>query len=422
MVAKRGLRDMPGRRSPSTTWYKWACVFALITLVNVVTHLDQALSDESAALLASLERQKESPAFLFLNGFNASKQDSPARLGLVLLQAYQGGSQDGMSAETGHSPIELPAGELFCRLREEGCVAALFQSGRIDVLLQRHETLLSRLYKFYEFDEFATLTEPSFDEQVPPYSFLSAAARLRLLEAIRIYHNGAPGDAVEDLMANLAGARAAMARQDNLLGKMVLLMVISDILDVASVMVTSAGLAVEEIPEFSDSEKDFRLVAAREFSSMWNLLREEDKDPGVFAPFLDFPGWTLRKVFKPTMTLNAAAPVYYRLERMARMSPGQFTAEIEKGTWLAPGSSRLLNATGDNILSAVRDYDEYAARLLDINVKIAVFNHLHHSGKYATSFINPYYPDDRADANAKRICVSGPLEDSRGFRCLRVAL
>lgn len=228
------------------------------------------------------------------------------------------------------------------------------------------------------------------------------------------------------MLTQFSIVRRANELQDNLVGKVVLLLAQSDILDVLSVILSETDTQIEEIPRLSASEKGFGRVSAREFGVLYYGLKSLDKHPDFFeidGDFSDAPERLVRALYKPNMTINALAPLYLLPEKLAVLSPAEFAQELENLERYIPSTSIIRNPIG-NILLGIEGpaYERYVARFHDLDVKIALFNQLHHSELAASSLINPYYGSEIPRLENGRLCFSGPLETKSSLRCLVVEL
>ncbi len=68
------------------------------------------------------------------------------------------------------------------------------------------------------------------------------------------------------------------------------------------------------------------------------------------------------------------------------------------------------------------EFDEYVARFSDFDAKLALFNQVHVFNRGLDSMNNPYYGPETPEHSDKKLCFSGPLEDKRSLRCLRVKI
>ena len=250
--------------------------------------------------------------------------------------------------------------------------------------------------------------------------------RIRLLEAIDSYNGGDISGAVESLVSQFSLVRGANGRHDNLLGKVILLVIQSEILDVLSVILSESGFQVSEIARLSASEKDFGMVSAREFGILYYGFKSLDKHPQFFeleGEFSNVPEWLVRAAFKPNMTINALAPLYLLPEKLAALSPAEFAQEVADLESYTPSTSVLRNPAG-NVLLGIEGpaYEEYVARFHDLDVKISLFNQLYYLGLDTSSLINPYHGSETPTFENGRLCFSGPMEDKSFLRCLSIEL
>lgn len=400
-------------------------ILAIVALV-LFSQVDDDLSDQATDLIGRLEPDAASESYLYLSGIFAGEDESPALVGKSLLEEYRK-LEANESYEVAQYPdakkLVLPTGEAFCRSWEEGCLEYLF-SAEVDAekLLKDHGILVSRSNRFLEFSEYKTLTKPTVTELYPPYQYIAAAERLKVLGAISAYKNGGTVTAIESLSDQFEKLRKSLALQDNLIGKLVFLMKLSEVVDVLSIVLTNEDLGAEEIPGLSGSEKSFYMIAAREFGMSYHTLKSLDRHPEFFEVAGNVPGWLTRMVYKPNMTINAVAPKYYRLDRLAQLSPVDFAKEAEPEDRLQLSTSKLRNAAGGVLIAISPGLDKYVAHFHDFDAKLALFNQVHHLKLAPDSMQNPYYGHETPKESDGKLCFSGPLEDKRSLRCLRVKI
>ncbi|MGY0588448.1 MAG: hypothetical protein ACW7DY_22420, partial [Paraglaciecola chathamensis] len=175
------------------------------------------------------------------------------------------------------------------------------------------------------------------------------------------------------------------------------------------------------IPALSPSEKSFAMIASREFGMSYYTFKGLDKHPEFFERGSKVPGWLTRFVYKPNMTINAVAPTYLELERLALLSPAEFAKQIDVSHSSAPSTSKLRNYVG-SILIAVSSpqYAEYVARFQDFEAKLALFNQVHYVKLTLDRMENPYYGNETPKEAEGSLCFSGPLDDKKSLRCLKV--
>ena len=400
-------------------------VTAIVFLV-LLAQIDDELSEQAVDLLNRLEADAESESYLYLYGLFAKETDSPESVGKTLLEEYK----ESITAESyqlvdypDSDKLPLPKGDAFCRSWEDGCLEYLFSSD-IDAkaLLSKNKTLMTRSNTFLEFNEYKTLSKPTIREVYPPYQYIAAAEHIKVLEAISAYKDGYSKKAIDSLLEQFVKLRKSMELQDNLIGKLVFLMKLSEILDVLSVILSNEDMVAEKIPSLSQSEKSFYMIAAREFGMSYYTLQNLDRNPEFFEMGGNFPRWITRMVYKPNMTTNAVTPIYYRLERLAQLSPSDFAKQSGTEDSVRLSTSKLRNFVGDTLIAISPEFDKYVARFHDFDAKLALFNQVHHLKLELHAMQNPYYGNEKPKEVDGGLCFSGPLKDIRNLRCLRVKI
>jgi hypothetical protein len=401
-------------------------ILPFLPIIVLFGQIDDDLSPKATELINTIAVDAESDAYLYLLGISANESDSPEKVGVNLLNEYRKQESDDSYTVVDYQDakkIPLPQGEIFCKAWKEGCLEALFVSDiDINKLKVKYSTLLARLNRFHEFNEYKTLTKPSAFEQYPPYKYILAAERIEVLYAIATYKTGKPKKAIALLQHQLARVRKSLKLQDNLIGKMVFLMKSSEVVDVLSVIVAQAGADIKAISELTISEKDFSVVSAREFTMSYYLLKELDRNPELFRMGGNLPSWFTRIVYKPNVTINTITPDYYRLVRISRLKPAEFVNELGNDRSSISLISNLRNYVGNVLIGISTGYDEYVARVMDFETKIHLFNRLYHYQDELETVSNPYYPSDKTEASGDNACFRGPLEDKRFLRCIRIKM
>lgn len=403
-------------------------IIPLLAFLIFVAQFDDDLSGDASRLLKAVEAPGSSESYLYLAGIYANESESPEELGRKLLKEYRKQEADEsylVIAYQDSRKIALPEGELFCQTWKDGCLETLFYSDfDIDVINKEHEVLISRINTFHTFKDYRTLTKPLVTEYLPPYRFISAAERIVVLNAISEFKRGKGGVAMAALFRQFGEVKAALEQQDTLIGKLIFLMTLSDIVDVASIIISQEPGAVEAglIPRLEHPIRDFSLVAAREFGLSYYTFRSLDRHPEIFEVGGNFPGWMTRMVYKPNMTINAITPTYVRLEWLAKRTPAEFSQEIERGDVNPITTSKLRNFVGGILIDIPSNFDEFVARFMDFEAKLALFNQRYHARGEYLDLDNPYYEGEPPEVLEEKVCFSGPLEDKRNLRCLRIKM
>jgi len=403
-------------------------IVPLLVILVYLTQIDDDMSVEATKLIKKVEVAGNSKSYLYLLGIYANENEYPEDVGRGVLEEYRR-----LEADNSYEIVEyqeskripLPEGEIFCGAWEEGCLKILFSSEvDIESLFQEHEVLIYRSNKFFDFIEYTTLAKPAINEQFPPYQYIRAAERIKVLRAISTYKNGNAQEAINSLFTQFSKLRKSLELQDSLVGKLVFLMKLSEIIDVSSIIISKEESNIEIIPRLSLAEKNFNIVLAREFGVAYYTFKELDKNPEFFEMGGDFPGWIIRIVYKPNMTINAITPIYSRLERLAQLTPSNFSREIENRNATSISTSWFRNYIGAALITIMSSpsLDEYLARFMDFDTKILLFNQVHHFKRKLTDVKNPYYENETPEELDGMACFNGPLEDKKFLRCLRLKI
>lgn len=397
-----------------------------IIVLFVVSQIDDDLDPRAMQLIQKIDDTSKSQSYLLLNGIFAAANENPIEVGKQLLDDYNNSLQDQsyqIVEYDKNKKLALPNGEFFCKIAEEQCIETLFKTPiTINDIYPSHQVLLERLNKFHKLGDFKTLTKPLLTEPTPEYSYLLKAERLKSLVAISAHQQGESEHAISMLFNQFTTVRKSLATQDTWVGKLMFLMVLSDVIDITSVIITQEKLNGSLITQLTPAETSFEIIAAREFSMGYYVYKELDKSPDFFQIGGDTPEWFVRMIYKPNMTINATLPTYLRLERLATLSPSEFTAETKK-LRNPPKTSAFRNYVGSVLLNvASPDLDTYVARTFDLNAKIKLFNQLHFLKKNPNEIMSPFDGITTPTLLDNMLCFDAPLEDEKLIRCLRTRL
>ncbi len=393
------------------------CLVALFVMLSI----DDKLTDDTKTLINSLMKTNDSEAFVYALGIYAAIDENPVVVGSSLLKKYQE-SELNDSYEINEYPatkkLSLPTGELFCSFREDECLNILFYSGiNLEKLIKKHDVLTQRIVTFYNYFEYTTLTKPFVTEPFPPLQYLSAAARLQLLNAIHIHRNGNSQLAMSVLNSLLFHLRHALSLQDTLLGKMLFLQELSDVVDTMSIIYHQSNTRIDKIAPLNISEKTLAQIFAREFAAHYNTFEYISKQTEHLRKGVRVPLWIIRLWYKPNMTINAVTPYFKKLALLSELPHVQFVEDIKKVNTVDLSTSNFRNYYGNFLIAiSIPTYDKYISRLLDFDAKLILFNHLNKNIKTTP---NPYYKYAVPVILDDRVCFEGPLEDRHLIRCLR---
>ncbi|VAX09726.1 hypothetical protein MNBD_GAMMA26-1180 [hydrothermal vent metagenome] len=414
-------------------------IIVFLTAFGVLAlQIDDELNPAASQWVEKVNSAEESEAYLFLMGIFAKKSEDPIQVGRAIYQSIREGEERYLSKKSPFNytdypqeeRINLPEGDLLCVVWEEGCLKTIFQDlQKIQTALKDHAMLLERYHEFIKKGEYRTLARPMITEPIPPFQYLLAGHRLNSMSAIINASNGNAEVAVKSLYSNITRLRGALVHQDTLLGKMFVLMMLSENLDVISILTERYKLdGLDEIRPISKEERDFELPMAREFSMSYNFLRDLDRNPELWEVGGEAPGWVVRVFFKPNMSINAVYPGYDNVAKASQLSQKEFAGYVENKSHLSVPKESLRNYIGSVInRTEGATMIKYVGYFYDINCKIALLNSLlatKNGKKGLFDAVNPYGTTDKpvVHENGDKLCFDGPLPDERNLRCLTIKI
>lgn len=406
--------------------------------------IDDELNPEVERFLAQSKVSDNSEAYLYLMGIDALADENPSEIGKQVFESIQ---QNESLATSDVEPIELldmtdenklplPSSERFCSSWHEDCFETIFSNNDdLAEILSSNAILLQRYQTFINMSDYHTLAKPTASEIFPPYSYLAKGNRLVILKAVQTAQTADPAQAVTILMDNISVLRQQLKSADNLIGKMIYTALISDNLDALSIFIHQQNIAFgHEIVSVSLAERNFEVAMVREFALIYDVYTSLDKNPEFFAQAgfeneSTAPKWLVKTVFKPNMSVNEAYLFYENIATRSQLKQQDFASGAENNEQLQIQTSSIRNYAGSILNNiAYPDFDKYIARLFDLNAKIALFNQTADSTELPadlSTIQNPYYGTGNTayySDDGKNICLTGPLENDRNQRCLRVKM
>ena len=321
---------------------------------------------------------------------------------------------------------------LFCDAWKDGCISELFSiRHNLDLILNKHTTLIKRYYEFIELNDFDTLTVPYESEPFPPYHYLAKVNRLVLLDAINLSKNGDINKAIEKVKENILSWRKLITSADNLIAKAVCINILAENIDILSVLIrNNSSLTDLKLDPLTKSELDFAPAMSRELAYFYYLFENIYMDSDTSEERDLLAQYITRALMKPNMSTNIIYSNYKYAAHTSLVSPKEFSKIIESAdnsVYNVPISIRNLGGAFTLIYGKPYFY-RYVGRIHDLNIKIKLFNKLidiNSPDVEHQEIENPYFFDNRTtniSENKKWVCFDGPLEDERMVRCLRLGL
>lgn len=419
-------------------------IFCVMTVFLTVILSDTDLAPGAVKLIDLVEKQtvSKSEAYEYLMGIDAPIGENPLTQGrkkvafiLKEQEKYLKGKGYELSYEDGglENQLLLPEGELFCLLREEGCLDKIIEENLdISELEQKHSVLIERYRTFIEFNVFATKTIPTFFEEYPKYQYISAAIRLIQLKIIGLFRQGKFEEARLVFIQNVKDVTHFIKVSDTFVGKLIFVEQLSGFLDIYSILIRKYKIKQNiNLELLNINEVNLDLPVAREFvlsyySNRTLYLDQSNNEIGMFEKIGIWLG------YKVNIIANEVLPLYEYTIGLSNLKPKEFSSNLgnidfKKLSFL----NGIRNFYGNKVIDLSRVFinlDDYVARFFDLNIKISLFNVLLDQGLFDDEtliLVNPYSEaEDRLtiSRNTKKLCMSGPLEDKRSLRCLHIAL
>jgi hypothetical protein len=388
---------------------------------------DEPLSADARAWLEQAQvDDRQSRAYVFLNGLDADPGQTPEALGAARLQAYRDwrrshGPLDEGFAEPRVATLALPQGPLFCAVEKEGCLTTLLSgvSGWVETDEQR--LLRERYWEFLQLDDYRNLLEASLIAPLPPHRYLLSGQQLLTLQLLKVAQEGEGEQVRARLDEELHLLRGQLRRADTLIAKMILARMVERNMFWQAVLYRKGLMPVpSSVPAFDDAERSLLMPLQHEFQGMALLFEALPEAENSLGEWL-----MLRWGLRPQMSTNASLTFYQPAAELSRRSPEVFVGELQQlpaaqwqRSWRNPMGNVLLEI-------GAPDYRRYAVRLQDPEAYRRLLQGLSQlpqgtpSAEQLRAFDNPYYPGQPAQLDEQgRLCFAGPMLEDDGARCL----
>jgi hypothetical protein len=426
-------------------WGLAAIVLALLLII--LLPIDDKLDAEAAAWVERANDIEDVPGngYYYLIGIMASVDEDPMIVGKALIDDYRQVELKFLNGELeeftlqeypAEKKLPSPAGDYYCRLQEAGCFTR--RAANVPALraeLKTHAVLLQRYQRYMQFAALKPLTEPSMHEPIAPYNYVARGHKLQQFRIIVEYISGNRNQAFDLLNQNIGEVRRQLAQAPNLIGKMVMLNMLSEDVDLL-VQFTPIGSRIRPMPALTPEERSLTAAMTREFGGPANLLRQLEADPYLLSESRGFFEKSLERLalasLKPNMTLNSLFPHYRTVGELSETGAAEFNQRHGASLLEIKVEFNLRNPVGSILNSiSIPQFAPYVARVHDVDCKIALLNAalaldpsewnkiLQDEAELQAS--NPYNPEERpyVDPETRAVCFKGPLEDPQQRRCIR---
>ncbi|MCP5077218.1 MAG: hypothetical protein GY951_04075, partial [Psychromonas sp.] len=171
-------------------------------------------------------------------------------------------------------------------------------------LIEQHKLYINRFNHFVTFNDFYTLTAPTLTEPVIDFSPIVNALRLINLSNIYLASTGEASDAIDNLLLRHKQLRELLMQQDTLIGKLFLLNLISENIDLTYLLARKNHVIItRNISLLTAKERSFTAAFSRELRMMNHMFQSLDRSPDIFshsgqeAQFTS-PAWLTRMLYK----------------------------------------------------------------------------------------------------------------------------
>jgi uncharacterized membrane protein YhaH (DUF805 family) len=411
-----------------------AKVFSLVILAVLLLQIDDDLNVEVTEYVLLIEDRvaNGSEAYLYLTGITAVEEKNILSQGSRLLRSYNNSSKNIFSSLRDAEKLNIDEktnnvkklitpdnkNKMYCQLSDSGCLSSINDSSsNWKNEIKKFSVITKRYEKFISYPEFTTLTRADYSSPYPASHYLTFGNKLKIFSALSLARSGKAEEAIEMLLIDNRYLRRHLSLADSLIHKLIFINLYSNNLDI--IVYVHSAYKLEKpakIAHLSHSEMSMKYPLIREFIMQYNAYLDADRNPDGWN---GLPGWMVRVIFKPNMTINKRLISYKDIISLSNLSAKEF-AESVVNIESAPKSKPNYRNYGGSIMieEPITYFSQYIAKSHDLNAKISLANFV--LSNKTQSLENPYGAlYNKTTERDNFICLDGPLKDKYNIRCIR---
>ena len=421
-----------------------AVISGFLVIAGLLLQIDDELQPEVIQFMSLSESQDENKAYFYLLGLTSKEGDDPLLIGQKIYQDIKQ-QQAEINADknaqqsidiTQYDKLALPKSPLLCAYIKANCFEHIFNHlAEIPSLVTSTEVFVQRYLTYSAFSEFHTLSQPHTAEPFPPYQHLVTAVHLMSLDNISRASQGEEESAIQALYQLHQQLRSQLSRQDTLIGKFIFLNLVSENIDLMSVLSTRYQVKLPKaLTSLTKKERSFSLAFSREVRMIYSLYQTLDGATDILNINHDLsafvvPSWFSHILFKVNITINEGYQPLHYYAMLSELSVDDFDQEIRlaarkptiKSAWIRNAIGTVLNQV------ATPNYTHYIANVWDLDNKIQLFNARVQdlSTAQIMSEVKSQYPfpanvSPYLSVNKHQLCFENPFNTDAQYNCLQI--
>lgn len=354
-------------------WRFLVYIFNLIGLLAILViafQVDDKIDPEVADFIELSEPSNSNEAFIYLMGIFAADGSEPEQVGQAIFKKVTDGPKSYFYGNDilFTNGLPLPSSDETCDLTEAECIDGIYENRQKFIgNKEKYDLLMARYDRFMSFREYKTMNKADINASIPPYSYLSRANRIFLIDSIATYSVNNS----DEILTNISNIRANLASVDTIIGKMVFLKMLEE-----NIAVLVSSHKPFKIAKLSKEERSLYVHLAREFKPIHDLYKSSAKNKAFFGYYTDglssfnenvAPLWFIRIFYKPNMTINSNFVHYKRFAERSELSREEFNRTDEIVTL---EKSYIRNYAGSALSVGGPDFGKYTKRFFKLNDKI----------------------------------------------------
>ena len=419
-------------------------ISGFITTAALLLQIDDELQPEVIEFMSLSESQDENKAYFYLLGLTSKEGDDPLLIGQKVYEEIKQ-QKAKINADknaqqiidiTQYNKLALPESPLLCAYKKANCFDDIFNHlDQIPPLVTRSAVFVQRYLTYSAFTEFHTLSQPHIAEPLPSYQHLVTAVHLISLDNISLASQGKEEVAIQALYQLHQQLRSQLSLQDTLIGKLIFLNLVSENIDLMSVLSTRYQVKLPKpLTLLTKREHSFSLALSREVRMLYSLYQTLDGATDILninhelSAFV-VPSWFSHILFKVNITVNEGYQPLHYYAMLSELSVDDFDQEIRlaarkptiKSAWIRNAIGTVLNQV------ATPNYTHYIANVWDLDNKIQLFNARVQdlSTAQIMSEVKSQYPfpanvSPYLSVNKHQLCFENPFNTDAQYNCLQI--
>lgn len=339
----------------------------------------------------------EDNAYVYLWGMNRVT-DEPYKVGTEILKLLE---QENLNYNFEKRPYNYafadsfeqyskPESQLLCKKNNKSCILDIINNeAKTHDLLSEYGFYIQRYLIFLSYRNFKQIADMNMDTPITSYRTIVDAQKLYHISLLSKIDSAETDLLIEQLLFELHQLRNKLQQIDTLLGKMVMLSMLNENIEVLNYLIQ------KNIIEIDINESELRTLSADEMSIFNAIYQEQAKNLKQLYDYIDDPNRLVKKeykpitrqlmklisflVAKPNLTANTIYNDYSKnLLNLTKGSSSSYYEALNKQPLYIHHDPIRNYMVWKTLKDVFPDYYPYQARAYDIDIKLQLMRQLIH--------------------------------------------